>query len=187
MKYPDAMTFPFRGANNAGRPRNHGALMSMTSTDSGAAPVRSEVRLRVKQNTSARGYVDGAWWPRSHQPAVEFPGLILAMSSWVGPVRRVAYHLDDWNPASRELTVEGWLVSLAGLSTLQGNTVVVAGTDQRRMSLLVVPPGTPGDIARTVLRSTAGPDAVGTVEEIFAHHGVDPTGLRHRSAANPHL
>lgn len=135
-----------------------------------ATPIRSEVRLRVKQNTSARGHVDGGWWPRSRQPEVEFPGLVLAMSSWVGPVRRVDYHVDDWNPTSHELTVEDWLVGLTGLSTLQRNTVVVAGT--RQMSLLVVPPETPGDLARAVLISTAGPDAVGTAEELLAHHGL---------------
>src|SRR6266498_1649310 len=151
--------------------------------DSGAAPVRIEVRLRVKPNTASRGHVDGAWWPRSRRPAAEFPGLILAMSSWVGPVRRVAYRLDDWNPTASELTVEGWPVTLAGLSTLQENTVVVAGTDQRRMALLVVPPHTPGDIARAVLRSMTGPDATGTVEEILARHGVAPTGRHPRVAA----
>lgn len=144
-------------------------------SETGAAPVRSEVRLRVKPNTAARGHVDGAWWPRSHDPAAEFPGLILAMSSWVGPIRQVVYRLDDWHPTTPEMTVENWLVSLAGSSTLQANTVVVAGTDQRRMDLLVIPPHTPGDIARAVLRSTARPDAVGSVEDILASHGIDTT------------
>jgi Family of unknown function (DUF5994) len=126
--------------------------------DPGAAPVRSEIRLRVKSNKAVRDQVDGAWWPRSRDPAAEFPGLVLVMSSWVGPVRRVAYHLDDWDVATRELRVEGWLVSLVGSSTVPVNTVVVDGPDQRRMSLLVVPPDTPGDTARAVLWATAGLD-----------------------------
>src|SRR5256885_4263215 len=50
-----------------------------------AETARSEVRLRMKPSGAARGYVDGAWWPRSQDPAMEFPGLVLAMSSWVGP------------------------------------------------------------------------------------------------------
>jgi hypothetical protein len=145
-------------------------------SETGAVPVRSEVRLRVKPNKAIRGHVDGAWWPRSHDPAAEFPGLVLAMSSWVGPVRRVAYHLDDWHTTtSRELTVEGWPVSLVGLTTLQANTVVVTGPDQRRMGLLVVPPHTAGDIARAVLSATADPGAVCGVEEILTSHGVDTT------------
>jgi uncharacterized protein DUF5994 len=76
-----------------------------SNLDTGAVRVRAEVRLWMKPNTAARGHADGAWWPRSHDPAAEFPGLVLAMSSWVGPIRRVTYHLDDWDPARRELTV----------------------------------------------------------------------------------
>ena len=131
-----------------------------------------EVRLRMKSNTAARGYVDGAWWPRSHDPAAEFPGLVLAMRSWVGPVRRVTYHLDDWDSAGRALMVDGWSVTLVGLPTLEANTVVVTGPNHRRMMLLVVPPGTPGGLARAVLRSAAGPDTVASVEEILASNGV---------------
>jgi hypothetical protein len=135
-------------------------------------PVRAEVRLRMKPNTAARGHVDGAWWPRSHDPAAEFPGLVLVMSSWVGPIRRVTYHLHDWDTTKRELTVEGWTVTLIGLPTLDANTVVVTGSNQRRMMLLVVPPQTPGGAARAVLRSAAGPHTVTSVEEILASNGV---------------
>lgn len=135
-----------------------------------AVPMRAEVRLRMKPNTATRGHVDGAWWPRSHDPAVEFPGLVLAMSSWVGPIRRVTYHLHDWDTAGRELTVEGWTVTLVGLSTLDANTIVVTG--QRLMMLLVVTPGTPGGAARAVLQAAAGPDTMASVEEILASNGV---------------
>jgi hypothetical protein len=125
-----------------------------------AAVPRREVRLRMRANTASRGHVDGAWWPRSTDPAAEFPGLVLAMSSWVGPVNRVAYHLDDWTGTERELTVEGWSVALVGDHALEAHTVVVTGPDQRQMSLLVVPPETPGSVARAVLRSAANPDIV---------------------------
>lgn len=142
----------------------------------GLVPVRSAVRLRVKRGRATLGDVDGAWWPRSHDLAAEFPELVLATSSWVGPVRRVAYHVGDWHTAtSPELMVEGWPVELAGSSTLQANTVVVTGPDQRRMGLLVIPPHTTGDVARAVLNATASGDEVGSVEEILASHGVDTT------------
>jgi hypothetical protein len=159
-----------------------GAALGTKADSSAGEPVsvRAEVRLRMKSNTAARGHVDGAWWPRSHDPAAEFPGLVLVMSSWVGPIRRVTYHLDDWDPTRRELTVEAWTVTLVGLSTLDANTVVVTGSNQRRMILLVVPPGTPGGAARAVLRSAAGPDTVASVEEILASNGVRSTRSGHR-------
>ncbi len=144
-------------------------------------PRRSEVRLRVKSQAATRSFLDGAWWPRSHDPAAEFPGLVLATSSWVGPVSRVTYRLDDWDTGERELTVEGWLVSLTGSLTLVANTVVVTGTNQDRLSLLVVPPGTPGGAARAVLRAAARPDTSAGAEEILASNGV---WLGRRTAAD---
>lgn len=61
---------------------------------------------------------------------------------------------------------------MVGSATLEANTVVVTGTDQNRMSLLVVPPGTPGGVTRAVLRLAAGPDTVATAEEILTSNGV---------------
>jgi hypothetical protein len=141
------------------------------AAETGLEPVRTAVRLRVKQGPATRGDVDGPW---SHDLGAEFPELVLATSSWVGPVRRVAYHVDDWHTAtSRELVVEGWTVSLAESPALQANTVVVTGPDQRRMCLLVIPPHTTGDTARAVLNATAGPGEGGGVEELLASHGID--------------
>jgi hypothetical protein len=133
---------------------------------------RDDARLRMKPHAATRGYVDGAWWPRSHDPAAEFPGLVQALSSWIGPVRRVAYHVDDWDKTRRELTVAGWSVALVGFPTLEANTVVVTGSNQRRVFLLVVPPDTPGGAARAVLRTASGPDTVASVAEILASNGV---------------
>jgi uncharacterized protein DUF5994 len=151
------------------------AAESTATADAGARNaerVRREVRLRMKPHTGTRGSVDGAGWPRSHNPVAEFPGLALAMSSWVSPVRRVTYQLDDWDTTGRELTVEGWSVGLVGFPSIVANTVVVTGSTQCRIMLLVSPPGTPGRTAQAVLRSAAGPDTVAGVEEILASNGV---------------
>lgn len=139
-----------------------------------ARPARDEVRLRMKPGTGARGCVDGAWWPHTVAPAQEFPGLVLVMSSWVGPVSRVAYHLADWDAAAHRLVVEGWPVMLSGVSYVETHTVVVTGPNQRRMSLLVVPPSTPGRIARAILESAAAPATVASVADILASNGFRP-------------
>jgi hypothetical protein len=148
--------------------------LRITEPDPGARaalPVRGEVRLRMKARPAAAG-VDGAWWPRSRDPATEFPDLVLVMSSWVGPVCRVTYPVGDWDAAGHNVTIEGWLVELVASATLQPNTVLVAGTHQRTRGLLVVPPGAPGDVARAVLRATAGPEAVVSAEEMLTGNGV---------------
>ncbi|MGB3438874.1 MAG: DUF5994 family protein [Actinophytocola sp.] len=130
----------------------------------------------MKARRPARG-VDGAWWPRSRDPEAEFPELVLVLSSWVGPVRRVTYHVDDWDAAGREVISEGWPVALVGSATIQPNTVLVTGTHQRERQLLVVPPSVPGGVARAVLRSTAGPGIVASAEEMLRSNGV-LSGLR---------
>ncbi|MEV4319576.1 DUF5994 family protein [Actinocrispum sp. NPDC049592] len=65
-------------------------------------------------------------------------------------------------------TVTGLLRTRPG----EANTVVLTGSDQKQIRLLVVPPATPGGVARAVLRSVSRPDTVATVEEILASNGV---------------
>lgn len=138
-----------------------------------ALPVRDEVRLRMKGIVAVRG-LDGAWWPRSFDPESEFPELALVVSSWIGPVCRVVYRADDWAPAGHAATSDGWPFGLETSAALQRNTVVVVGTHQRRRTLLVVPPGVPGRVARAVLSSTVGPGTVDSAEHALASHGIRP-------------
>ncbi|WP_033296161.1 DUF5994 family protein [Amycolatopsis jejuensis] len=46
-------------------------------------------------------------------------------------------------------------VRLEGFRSTDPHTIMAPGTDSRRVSLLVVPPETPGGMARAVLRSAA--------------------------------
>jgi hypothetical protein len=133
--------------------------------------LRTEVRLRMKGRPAARG-LDGAWWPRSLDPEAEFPGLVLVISSWVGPVCRVVYRVEEWDAAGVAATSDGWPFELEVSDALQPNIVVVVGTRERSRSLLVVPPGVPGRVARAVLSSAAGPGAVESAAQALAGHGI---------------
>jgi hypothetical protein len=138
-------------------------------------PEGHELRLRMKPASAAPGYVDGGWWPWSDDPAAEFPALITALADRVGPVVRISYHLDGWSPVTRsgrKLVVGGHNVRMEGFRTMDRHTVVVIGTNSRRVSLLVVPPDTQGGVARAVLRSAAGDDQVATVDDILGGNGV---------------
>nr|WP_042193660.1 DUF5994 family protein [Kibdelosporangium sp. MJ126-NF4]CEL20833.1 hypothetical protein [Kibdelosporangium sp. MJ126-NF4]CTQ98362.1 hypothetical protein [Kibdelosporangium sp. MJ126-NF4] len=131
-----------------------------------------ELRLKMKPSAAVRGSVDGGWWPRSTDPVVEFPALIMALSSWVGPARRLAYHPDDWQPVANTLTVEDWTVHLEALHTVRANTVELTGPNLASLCVLVVPPATPGGVARAVLRSASSSDTVATVEDILSSNGI---------------
>lgn len=129
-------------------------------------------RLSVKSATAVGGQVDGAWWPRSDDAVAEFPGLVMALSSWIGPITRVDCHFDAWGLVADKLVIKGWPVALADLPALPAHTVMVTGADDRRMTILVIPPGTPGGAARAVLRTAAARDTVATAGEILSGNGV---------------
>jgi hypothetical protein len=135
-------------------------------------PAQRELRLTVKPSPAAVGHIDGGWWPWSTDPAVEFPALILAVSSWIGPAQRVAYYPDTWAPAGRTMIVEGRAVRVEPSNVMRPHTVFLTGPNRKQIRLLVVPPATPGGVARAVLRSASRSDTVATVAEILASNGV---------------
>jgi len=135
---------------------------------------RHEPRLEMKPSGAATGSVDGGWWPRSLDPTTAFPELVSALHPWAGPVDRIVYNLGLWEPAPRKQTVAGRLVRYEGFDTIDPHTVTAIGTSTRRVTLLVVPPPTPGGMARAVLRSAAGTNSTATVADILASNGVPP-------------
>lgn len=133
------------------------------------------VRLQMKPASVARGFVDGGWWPQSEDPDAEFPALAVALAARVGPVSRMSYHLDTWHAVARKMTIQGRMVRFGGFRSMDAHTVEVIGSDGRRVTLLVVPPGTPGGAARAVLRSAAGDDSTASVADILTSNGVTPS------------
>ncbi|WP_439378919.1 DUF5994 family protein [Amycolatopsis lexingtonensis] len=129
--------------------------------------VRDEVRLRRKP--AAGGYVDGAWWPRSRDAAVEFAELITAVRDQVGQVERISYPLaDGWEVTHRKLVVDGRLVRLEGFHAMPSHTLTLIGTQQRRLTLLVVAPETAQDTATTALKAAADPGDTASPDDLLA-------------------
>jgi len=145
----------------------------------GVPAAGDEPRIEMKPAGSMSGCVDGGWWPRSTDPAREFPGLIRALHGLVGQVSRVAYNLGFWEPVHRKLTVDGRVVRCEGFHTMNAHTVTAIGVDSRRVTVLVMPPDTPDDVAHAALQTAGGHDNTATVEDILAGNGARPD--RHTS------
>ncbi|MEV4729612.1 DUF5994 family protein [Saccharopolyspora sp. NPDC049426] len=103
----------------------------------------SAARLTLKPATGSRGFVDGAWWPRSTDPATEFTSLLTALTATSGPMTRLAYNLTAWNPAPRKLRVQGHQVRLEGFRTLDRRTVSLTDPSGHHLVLLLIPPTRP--------------------------------------------
>lgn len=129
-------------------------------------------RLWMKPHGPVGGYVDGGWWPRTRDAEAAFTELVTALVPWTGPVVRIAYNLDEWHTDIRRLMVGKRCIRLEGFRAAPADTVAVTGTNRNRVSLLVVPPGTPAGVAHAALRTAADPDVAATVAEILTSTGI---------------
>jgi hypothetical protein len=115
-------------------------------------------RLLLQRDGAGPAPLDGAWWPRSADPAAELPGLILELDKRHGRISRVLLGAADWNgsrpsqlqvrgPAGSRVVRLGWFASMpAGLLT------AISASD-RRTDLVTIP------------SDTSEPDAAAAMEQ----------------------
>ncbi|MEV4315499.1 DUF5994 family protein [Actinocrispum sp. NPDC049592] len=132
---------------------------------------RVPLRLTLKPPSSPEGAIDGGWWPRSMDPMAEFPAMIAGVTKQVGPVSRVAYNMDAWGDAPRRMVIDGEVVHLDGVSSVDPRTVFVSGFGWQCMTLLVVPPDASDNTAQAALVSAASPGVRGGAEGILFADG----------------
>jgi hypothetical protein len=98
------------------------------------------LRLRLKPKGSLTGYVDGGWWPRTQNLSAELPALAHVLAVRLGSVTRVAYSINAWDDAPRQITVEGHSVRLEGFRSQDEHILHISGPDRQRITVLVIPP-----------------------------------------------
>ncbi|GAA2805974.1 DUF5994 family protein [Saccharopolyspora taberi] len=129
-------------------------------------------RFTLKPTTSTRGFVDGAWWPRSMNPATEFTSLLTALTATSGPMTRLAYNPTGWEPATRKLRVNGRQVRLEGFHALDQRTVSLTDPSGHRMVLLLIPVETTELRGNAVLAKASEQDSAASPHDLLAD---DPT------------
>jgi hypothetical protein len=116
-----------------------------------AVDAANEPRLQLKPDPPTPAYLDGVWWPRSPQLAVELPGLIARLSDRLGQVTVVGYHLDAWPGTPPQVEIAGLTVQLQGFTSNEPASVIVFGRDGHYVTLLVIPSDVSDEIARQEL------------------------------------
>lgn len=124
-------------------------------------------RLRLKPKAPVAGLVDGAWWPRTDDLAVELPDLLAVLSVRLGPIDRVLYNLGEWVKAPAKLTGGERSVHLDGYRNQPANTIEVIGLNRDALVLLALSPDTDPQSAHTAMMAAAGRDNVSTVEQLL--------------------
>lgn len=129
---------------------------------------REALRLCLKPKAPTTGFVDGGWWPRSRDLAVELPGLLAVLGARLGRIERVSYHLGDWDPTPARLRVEDGVVRLGGFAMQHADTVDVLA-DRQRVTLLVVPPNTSEEAAHEALTRAGHRGGTDDVTSLLEH------------------
>jgi hypothetical protein len=108
-------------------------------------------RLRLRPRVDDSAYVDGVWWPRTHDLAAELPGLLTALRPWLDPVGRVVYDPAGWAPSaghfqlgSRRIRVDPYRFELF-------DTMHVCGVRGLVVVLQVIPSTTADCVANAAL------------------------------------
>jgi hypothetical protein len=65
-------------------------------SDTGTESTWPGSRVVFPSSPTAQGVVDGSWWPRTRDPAVELPALIAAVTDRLGMVDRIALNASAW-------------------------------------------------------------------------------------------
>jgi hypothetical protein len=127
----------------------------------------NNLRLRLRPDHASRGFVQGAWWPRTDQLHTELPPLLAALSLRVGAVDRIVYDETAWAPTSLRLEFRNRSVVLEGSRDTSTNTLSVIGEGSERLVLLVVPPYTNSTRAYAAVMRASEPDNFSTPDELL--------------------
>jgi hypothetical protein len=120
-------------------------------------------RLCLQPDRSGRTLLDGGWWPRSADPAVELPGLIVALDERYGPSRpvtRVMLGMAGWDPGGpRRLRVTGpagsRVVRLGWFASQPAGLLTATSAGGQRTDLLTVPSEASEHDARAAMAQAA--------------------------------
>jgi hypothetical protein len=123
-------------------------------------------RLSLKPSSSARGTVDGAWWPRSRDPAIELAALIEELSAQRTRVRGIALHRVGWDSAPRRIALtSGRKVAVDWFRGGDLRTIQIIDANYQRMDLFIIPVDTTpalADLALTMATDGQDPHIIAT-------------------------
>jgi hypothetical protein len=137
--------------------------------------------LRLETTGSRQSLLDGAWWPGSRDVEREIPPLITALTEHLGPITRVGLDASAWNDLPTRLTVDGRVVRLDSFP-VGDDTVLITRGDNDHFSLMVVPPATTPEAARTAMARAVHADNVTQAAEILLAELPHPTAASGEAA-----
>ena len=113
-------------------------VSTLSKAVAGPAPA---LRLSLKPETRIKGRLDGAWWPRSRDMALELPALVTELDRVWGRITRVTVHESVWPDLPARVPVGVHVVRLGWFGPEQErDDLCLLSFKTGRWDLLVIPP-----------------------------------------------
>lgn len=108
-------------------------------------------RLTLRDQDSPAGPVDGAWWPRTSDPAAELHELVTAVAARLGQMVRVGF---DWRTANPDRYCSRGTAPAE--ATGRAGIMYLFGSNGARLDVLVIPAHTRPGLATAQMRWASG-------------------------------
>ncbi len=120
-------------------------------------PRTSAPRLQLEPTSSRTTVLDGGWWPRSTDPAIELPAVIDALGDARGTVSHILLSPGDWDlPHPRRLMTHGQKVRLGWFTSQPAGLItLICDFNHDRFDLLVIPPKSASGPAAAAMRAAS--------------------------------
>ncbi|HZC26418.1 MAG TPA: DUF5994 family protein [Actinopolymorphaceae bacterium] len=126
-------------------------------------------RLRWGPSMSRRATLHGAWWPRSDDPLIELPGMVLEVHEDRGlVVTCFMLGLTNWDGRPTRLRVAGRTVRLGWFTTQPAGVLTASCGDRYNLDFLIVPPDTDAAVADAAMNLATEPDNGVPASDIIA-------------------
>ncbi|MFB7025266.1 MULTISPECIES: DUF5994 family protein [unclassified Streptomyces] len=135
-------------------------------------------RLTLIPRTPPASPLDGAWWPRSRDLAVELPSLADALESRFGRITRIAVNPTRWPVVPHKVSVTGHTVHVGRFTEQDPDKVILLSYSVGRCDLLVIPPGTEPAAAARLMDAAATPGGALTAGALMSGEAAADRGTR---------
>lgn len=142
-------------------------------------PSRGPLRLHMAAEKPGRNHLDGGWWPRSRDLAVELADLVDHFPPQFGQIVRALASPPDWEPAPRRIPVAAGYVKVGALPRDDTHLIHLNTSDGSVLHVLVVPPDFSDDQGDEALLAAATSGnaypAEVLLDTVTEHPDIDPT------------
>ena len=129
------------------------------------------VVLRLATTRTRQGILDGAWWPRSRAIGTQLPGLVTALTEYLGPIVRVGLDAEAWDEVPGHLIIDGRVVPIDWFP-IGDDTVLITRGERDHFLLLVIPPQATPAAAHAAMATAVHADNDESAQQILLTTGI---------------